>query len=299
AGELKSIGYKTAFFHGASNGSMGFEAFAKATGFSEYYGRTEFDNDPNYKGEKEFDGNWGIWDEPFMQFYCDEMSRFKQPFMTAIFTVSSHHPFNIPEKYKKTFPEEKLEIHKCIRYTDYALRRFFESASKQKWFNNTIFVLTADHTNQKCHPVYETDLNLYSVPIIFYAPGLKLKGYDTEKIAQQIDIMPTVLQLIGYDKPYLAFGKDLINTPAEETSAVNYNNGIYQYIKNDYMMQFDGTRVTGMYKFKTDLFLKQNLVGKVPEQAQMEKELKAIIQQYMITISEDRLTYKTYSKARK
>lgn len=299
AGELKSIGYKTAFFHGASNGSMGFEAFAKATGFSEYYGRTEFDNDPNYKGEKEFDGNWGIWDEPFMQFYCDEMSRFKQPFMTAIFTVSSHHPFNIPEKYKKTFPEGKLEIHKCIRYTDYALRRFFESASKQKWFNNTIFVLTADHTNQKCHPVYETDLNLYSVPIIFYAPGLKLKGYDTEKIAQQIDIMPTVLQLLGYDKPYLAFGKDLINTPAEETSAVNYNNGIYQYIKNDYMMQFDGTRVTGMYKFKTDLFLKQNLVGKVPEQAQMEKELKAIIQQYMITIGEDRLTYKTYSKARK
>ncbi|MBQ2055789.1 MAG: LTA synthase family protein, partial [Bacteroidaceae bacterium] len=86
---------------------------------------------------------------------------------------------------------------------------------------------------------------------------------------------------------------------AEETSAVNYNNGIYQYIKNDYMMQFDGTRVTGMYKFKTDLFLKQNLVGKVPEQTQMEKELKAIIQQYMITISEDRLTYKTYSKARK
>jgi len=160
-------------------------------------------------------------------------------------------------------------------------------------------VLTADHTNQKCHPVYETDLNLYSVPIIFYAPGLKLKGYDIEKIAQQIDIMPTVLQLLGYDKPYLAFGKDLINTPAEETSAVNYNNGIYQYIKNYYMMQFDGTRVTGMYKFKTDLFLKQNLVGKVPEQAQMEKELKAIIQQYMITISEDRLTYKTYSKARK
>lgn len=299
AGELKSVGYKTAFFHGASNGSMGFEAFAKATGFESYYGRTEFDADPNYKGEKEFDGNWGIWDEPFMQFYCDEMSRFKQPFMTAIFTVSSHHPFNIPDKYRKVYPEGKLEIHKCIRYTDHALQKFFESASKQPWFNNTIFVLTADHTNQKCHKEYETDANLYSVPIIFYAPGLNLKGYDTQKIAEQIDIMPTVLGLLGYKKPYFAFGNNLLTTDAQHTFAVNYNNGIYQYLKGDYMMQFDGKKVIAMYKFKTDIMLVHNLVGKVKEQTIMEKELKAIIQQYMESISNDKLTYKTYTGRQK
>ena len=90
----------------------------------------------------------------------------KEPFMTSVFTASSHHPYNVPAEYQGRFPEGKLPMHKCIGYTDYALRRFFESASKQPWFANTLFVLTADHTNQSCRNVYETDLGVFSVPIV-------------------------------------------------------------------------------------------------------------------------------------
>ena len=134
---LADEGYQTAFFHGAQRGSMGFMAFARSTGFQEYYGREDYDEDSRFGGDDDFDGMWAIWDEPFLQYYATKMSEMKEPFMTAIFTASSHHPYEIPEKYKAVFPEEGIIMHKCIRYTDMALGKFFATASKQPWFKNT------------------------------------------------------------------------------------------------------------------------------------------------------------------
>lgn len=290
ARSLDEKGYYSAFFHGAENGSMGFEAFARATGFKDYYGRTEYNADTRYQGDKDFDGTWAIWDEPFLQFYCDKMSEFKQPFVTALFTASSHHPYVVPETYKKKFPEEGLPIHKCIRYTDHALKRFFEKASRQPWFKNTVFVLTSDHTNQSDHAEYQTSIGGFRVPILFYFPGNPdLKG-RIEAISQQIDIMPTVLGYLGYDKPYFSFGCDLLHTPPAQTYAVCYLDGIYQYLKGDFLLQFDGEHVIGMYNFRKDLMLQYNLVGKIPVQGVMERELKAIIQQYMQRMLTDRIS---------
>lgn len=290
---LGSEGYETAFFHGAANGSMGFQAFSRSTGFGSYYGRTEYNEDKRFGGDNDFDGTWAIWDEPFMQYYCTKMSEMKEPFMTAVFTASSHHPFAIPEKYKDTYKEEgDNPIHKCIRYTDMALRKFFESASKEKWFENTIFVMTSDHTNGVEAPEYGTDLGLYSVPIIIYDPSGEIKPERSMAIAQQIDIMPTILGYLGYDKPYVAFGKDLLKTSQEDSWAVNYLNGIYQFVKGDYLLQFDGTKTKAVYKFKTDKMLKTNLVGKIGDaQKNMENELKAIMQSYFYRMTENKLIF--------
>lgn len=289
--ELKNEGYQTAFFHGAKNGSMGFEAFANATGFEKYYGRTEFDDAPEFGGESEFDGFWAIWDEPFLQYYCHEMSNMKEPFMTAVFTASSHHPYNIPDKYKDVYPEGNLPIHKGIRYTDNALRLFFESAKKQSWFNNTLFVICSDHTNLSDHAEYQTDMGIFSGPVIFYAPGDSTMIGCKDAIAQQIDVMPTVLSYLGYDKPYVSFGIDLLSTPAEETFAVSYYNGIYQMAKYGYFIQFDGSSTKAIYDIN-DILLTDNLLGKVDCQNKMETELKAIIQQYMSRMNENRLMAK-------
>lgn len=285
AGILAEEGYQTAFFHGAQNGSMGFEAFAKKTGFQYYYGRTEYEA---AHGTDDFDGTWAIWDEPFFQYYAEEMSKMKQPFMTAIFSASSHHPFAIPDKYKQQFPEEHLPIQKCIRYTDMALGRFFATARKQSWFQNTIFVLTSDHTNQSDHAEYQSDLGGFCSPIIIYDPS-QPEGHIEDKVAQQIDILPTVLGMLRYQKPYFGFGIDVLNTPTDETWAVNYLNGIYQYVRYGYVLQFDGTNTKGIYKLDDRIML-HNLVGKVPQQSQMERELKAIIQQYMMRMTKNRLT---------
>jgi phosphoglycerol transferase MdoB-like AlkP superfamily enzyme len=110
-----------------------------------------------------------------------------------------------------------------------------------------------------------------------------------DAIAQQTDIMPTILEYLGYDQPYLSFGVDLLNTPAEETWAVNYMNGIYQFVKYGYVLQFDGQETRAVYALE-DKLMKKNLVGKVPQQQRMELELKAIIQQYMERMTENRLT---------
>ena len=291
---LAGEGYQTAFFHGAQRGSMGFQAFARSTGFQEYYGREDYDADERFGGDDDFDGMWAIWDEPFLQYYATKMSEMKEPFMTAVFTASSHHPFAIPEKYQKRFPEENLEIHKCIRYTDMAIGKFFETASREPWFKNTIFVLTSDHTNMSDHPEYQTDLGGFCSPIIVYEPGREAEVLD--KIAQQIDILPTVMGMLHYQKTYFGFGIDLLNTPAEDTWAVNYMGGIYQYVKHGHVLQFDGQNTRSVYAL-SDSLMKHNLMedGRWKTEdgktilPQMERELKAIIQQYMERMTQDRL----------
>lgn len=280
--ELKKEGYYTAFFHGAQNGSMGFEAYARTAGYTDYFGRTEYNNDAD------FDNRWAIWDEEFLGFFADKLSTFKQPFSVGLFTASSHHPYVLPERYKTVYSEGPLEIHKCIRYSDNALRLFFEKAAKEPWFKNTLFVITADHTNQTDHREYQTELGVYSVPIVFYTPNGDLVGH-INSIAQQTDIMPTVLSYLGYEKPYVAFGNDLLRTPVEERFAVSYTNGVYQFAKGNYFMQFDGAKTIAIYDFVNDKFLTTNLVGKVAEQTAMETELKALIQQYMQRMQENRL----------
>ena len=287
---LGNEGYETAFFHGAQRGSMGFQAFANATGFKAYYGREDFNADSRFGNDDDFDGTWAIWDEPFLQYYGAKMSEMKEPFMTAVFTASSHHPYVVPEKYQDVYPEEGLIIHKCIRYTDMAIRKFFERVSHEPWFHNTIFVLTSDHTNLSDHAYYQTDLGGFCSPIIIYEPGNQSRIPEIQdKIAQQIDILPTVMGMLHYPRPYFAFGIDLFNTPPEETWAVNYLNGIYQYVKKEHVLQFDGEKTIGIYAL-SDSLMQNNLNGQLPDQPWMEQDLKAIIQQYMSRMVEDRLT---------
>ena len=284
-------GYSSAFFHGGHNISMGFSAYAHSIGYQHYYGLDEYCLSPKYGGMDDWDGKWAIWDEPFLQFALDGIGQMKQPFLATVFTASSHHPYHVPEQYRDSLRDEGGQpIHKCVRYTDMALHRFFERASHEPWYQNTIFVLVADHTNQATHDIYKTDLGLYSIPIIFFAPDGSLPPVlDKTVIAQQTDITPSLLHLLGYDKPYLAFGNDLFDNGKEPTWAFSYNAGVYQLVKGDLMLQFDGTKTTAVYRFKTDKLLHENLVGKLPEQQEMEIFLKAIIQQYMSRMNENRL----------
>ncbi len=286
---LGDMGYQTAFFHGAPATSLGFQGFTKSTGFQQCWAQENYEADRRTRGKADSDNWWGIWDEPFLQYFRMKMSDMKQPFMTALFTLTSHHPFHVPDAYKERFPEEELPIHKCIRYTDHALRRFFDEAKKEPWFENTLFVLTGDHPNMSNHAEYRGGVNHFSTSIIFYDPSGALQPGIRDGIAQQSDIMPTILGYVGCDKPYMAFGIDLFNTPPEDTWAVNYLDGVFQYCKGDYLLQFDGEHTIGFYRL-TDYLLRHNLMGRAPQQPQMERELKAIIQQYMQRMVDDRLT---------
>lgn len=292
-GEQK--GYVTAFFHGAQNNSMGFQAFAHATGFQRYYGRTEYNQDPKRNGDEDFDGTWAIFDEEFLQFFADRMTEMQQPFMTAVFTASSHTPYSMPERYKNVFPKGEEALQESIAYSDHALKLFFETARKKAWFKNTLFVITADHTSRQIDPFYKTSLGYYTVPIILYAPGDEsLHGYDTERVVEQTDIMPTVLSYLHYDKPYIAFGKDMLHTQPEETFALHWvpeSNG-YEFVKGDYVIEFDGEQVTAAYRYRTDSLLNHNVKTTMPAGTlqQMTLQAKSVIQQYMQRMNNDQLT---------
>ena len=287
---LKNKGYYTAFYHGAPNGSMGFLNFSKLAGFEDYYGMSEYCNDPNFNAMEDFDGHWSIWDEEFLQFYAKSMGEISQPFVTACFTATSHSPFRIPEKYKERFQEGPQPITKCIQYTDNAIRNFFNTMKKYPWYENTVFVITADHTNQTLSHEYTTDRNVFKVPILFYHPGSNIKNIS-EKLVCQTDIMPSILDYLGFDEPYIAFGNSFFSQTDTLGYVVNYSEPLYQISKGEFFLQFDGEKETGFFKPETDIFLKDNLIGTYKEEEEeMLKLLKAEIQQYHERMIENKLT---------
>ncbi len=280
---LGDEGYETAFFHGAPNGSMGFSAYTNLAGIKRYFGKSEYANDAD------FDGIWGIWDEPFMQYMAKTINTFKQPFFSAFFSVSSHHPFKVPEKYIGKFPKGPLPVQEPIGYTDLALRKFFATAAKTPWYKNTLFVICADHATVSYLPEYQTLPGYFSIPILFYHPGSSLKG-ATEKLIQQTDIMPTVLNYLNYDKPYFAFGFDAFSTK-NNNFVVNNNDGSFSFYQGDYLLQNDGQKSTALFNLKIDRLTKKNLIGMEPNvQKGMEQYLKAFIQQYNNRMINNKLT---------
>jgi hypothetical protein len=281
---LDKEGYHSSFFHGAPNGSMGYLAFSNLIGIQQYFGMNEYGN------KNDFDGYWAIWDEEFFQYFAARLSGFPQPFISTIFSATSHHPFVLPKRYAGKFPEGPHPINKCIAYTDMAVRRFFENASKQPWFNNTIFVLTADHCqSQPQRDVYLSSTGSFEVPVIFYTPDGSLKGRDP-RLMQQIDIMPVVLGHLKYNKPYFAFGNDVLHEKGNNC-VVNYINGTYQLFYGDHVLIADEKGTKGIYNFKTDRLLHDNLAGKDGSvDDTLKLKMKAFIQQYNNRMLENRIS---------
>ena len=283
---LRDEGYTTAFFHGAPNGSMGFQAYARSAGFEQYFGMDEYD------GIEAFDGTWAIWDEEFLQYYARTMNHMPQPFMTAVFTASSHHPFRVPERYEGVFPQGQQAIHPCVGYTDHALRQFFAYAQQQAWYENTLFVLTADHTNQVTLLEYATAKGLFEVPIAFYSPRWNQGMLHTQGTVSQTDIMPSVLAYLGYSKPFFAFGENALTQAKQHPWAVCYNHPVYQLLTDSLLLQFDGKEVRAVYDYHSDPMLQHNIADKADTEA-LQTYLRAYIQQYIYRLTTNQLTVET------
>lgn len=282
------MGYYTSFFHGAPNNSMGIRAVASSCGIKNYYGKDEYNNNAD------FDGAWGIWDELFLQFVGKKISTFQQPFFTSVFTLSSHHPFKIPDKYKDVLVQGETPLQTATAYTDMALRKFFKSIENEPWFANTIFIITPDHgILDETYPKYTTSLGRTSIPIIYYAPGMIQPGVYSG-ITQQIDIMPTLLGLMQYKKPFFAYGRNINGD--QSPFAINYGDGQFHLVKGDTLLLRDHTKLTGIYNYKADSLLQNNLLQATPADSLLKHQdnfLKAFIQQYVNRLIDDKLTYET------
>ena len=294
ATELKNWGYTSAYFHGADNESLGIKAFTQHAGVDRYYGLTEYLADSRTGGMKDYDGTWGIWDEEMMQYYCMVLSDLPQPFVAGLFTLTSHHPYNVPERYRDRFVDDGvLPIHKVVSYTDMALGEFFKSARKQPWFENTVFVICADHTSaQRAETIYKKDIGKIRIPILIYDPSGELPRGRQPGIIQHTDIMPTLLGWMGYDRPFVAFGKNVLETNPEDAWAFNWN-AVPTLVMGRYFMMTDGEKVSALYDYKADPVQEHNLLNTgLPEQERMERLLMAITQQYVERMQGNELTVK-------
>ena len=238
---LKRHGYKTAFYHGGNNGTMNFYSTSKSNGFDDYYGRTEYNNDSDY------DGAWGIYDIPFLQYSAEKMNEYKEPFAATLFLLSSHVPYSLPSDY--TVPEylsSNTAFEKTVRYSDDALSLFFKKISQYEWFDNTIFVIVSDHGNSEHHyNKYKNVKGAYKIPIAFYAPNI-IEKRRVEEIAQQTDINLSILSLLEIDEDVFSFGRNLFDS-ISKPSYISFLNSIYQYSNGEYFMQSDGNDIQAVY----------------------------------------------------
>lgn len=281
---LHDKGYESGFFHGATNGSMNFEVFSAVAGFDDYYGRTEYDND------EDFDGTWGIFDEEFLVWSCDQFDQMKKPFFSTIFTLSSHPPYTIPARYGDRFNKGPEEMHNSVRYADHALRQFFNCAKTKSWYDNTLFIIVADHTPASATPVYYKDMGNMHIPLVFYHPTNDFFKGRSDKVVGQTTVMPSILHLMGHHEPFAAFGKSAFDNEPGYSSAQIGNKYLYFGTVGDehYMLLLENEEVVGIFNLK-DLMQTKNLKKEKGLQI-LEKKLKAMIQTYNHALITNQMT---------
>jgi len=236
ANVLAAEGYATSFFHGGRNGTMCFDIFTRSAGYERYVGQEE------YPKAADNDGIWGIRDEPFLQYFAQELNNTPQPFHSTVFTLSSHHPYNLPENDAHRFAAGTMPIHPTLRYTDHALQQFFDTARKMPWYANTLFVITADHTaDLKRDGQLSGTAFDHWIPLVYYMPG-RIQPKQEDRTTQQIDILPTTLDLIGHTKPFFSFGASTLREERLPAS-VSEGNATWMIITDDVQMRTDGERV--------------------------------------------------------
>lgn len=269
-------GYRTAFFHGGQNGTMRFQSFLAQTGMTSYFGLNEY---PEEMKAKDHDGNWGIYDEPYLQYFLKCTDTMSQPFFNAVFTLSSHHPYAIPPHLKNKFPKGELPIHESIAYTDYALKRFFEEAAKKPWFNNTIFVITADHTSYSKDAYFYSETGHYEIPVLIFRPG-KEAYQRIDKTISQCDIMPTVAHLAGIESSFWGLGYCAFEDSYKGYS-LHRDNQITYIVQYPYVLGMnDKGEVTDYYSRQRNAHVVTHLKREGEKFLELKRWLQASLQEF-------------------
>ena len=293
---LKEKGYNTNFFMGAGKDHFGFGKFTHMAGIDHYYSRADFDEDPDSGGDRSYDGNWGIFDEPFLRFGARVLAKKPSPFLAVFFNISSHTPFTIPPSYGDRFDlPGQTPAQRSISYVDHSFQQFFASCRKAPWFRNTLFVFCADHwfdpLNGKTTFNY---VNTSSIPIILFDPS-RDSGQRNNTLAAQVDLTPTILNLLHYKGSYTGFGKSLLDSAAANKYVLSkIREDVYQIITGDFVLGYDLKKEKSVYLYRYcgEALQGKDLVDDNASQqirAGLERILKANIQCYNQSLIRRRL----------
>lgn len=206
ADALKRKGYDTSFIYGGMANFDNMASFFNGNGFNKVIDEPDFD-----KSKSIFKGVWGYSDEDLVVKANDLFKSYgEKPFFSLMFSTSNHEPFEFPDDRIELYEEPKNTVNNAIKYADYAIGKFFELAKKESYYDNTIFVVVADH-NTRTYGDHLVPIHKFHIPAIILGPGITPETYD--KLCSQIDLAPTLLDLMGLDVETPMPGRDLLKLP--------------------------------------------------------------------------------------
>jgi phosphoglycerol transferase MdoB-like AlkP superfamily enzyme len=252
---LKDAGYATLFLHGAYRGSMWFDQFAARSGFDTYIAKEDFP-DP----ARQSDSTWGIFDHYALERLHAELEAARKPVFAFFFSLSSHTPYELPDPKFRKFPpgtphRDQLD---SFAYTDWALGRFFELARASSYWRDTVFVVTADHN------VGGAGLNrrqAMHIPLLILVPGDPAfpRGAVRDTLGGQVDLAPTVLQLLGISAAQDFAGNSLL-APARRRFVMFGLGGQAAWLDEDTLLLHDLTRAVAAFRYRADPGLTRNVL---------------------------------------
>ncbi len=279
---LEKEGYHTAFFYGGLKTTFGFENFMNINFTKNYFDQEDYDS--NYENS-----GWGVDDHLFLSYVADKLKILPQPFCASLLTLSLHHPFPVPEPYKTMLDTIKDPIKKSIKYTDLSLQLFFNKMKNEPWFQNSVIAICADHTSDGLGYLQPNPINAFSVPISFIAVGDTVFNKVQNQSISQIDMYPTILSYLGYNKPFGSLGKSALT--AQNPSVIYGGNGIFRIFDYPYVLEYNNNtqKIFGFIKYsenRTFTYLLLDDVNK-PKIDRMTDYLKAHIQVFSHRINKN------------
>lgn len=239
---LQNEGYQTAFFYGGLKSTFGFENYINLNFSKNYIAQEDFDQPYENSG-------WGVDDHLYLPFVAQKLDKLNQPFCASLLTLSLHHPFPVPEPYKTKLDSIQDPVKKSMKYTDMSLQLFFKEISRSNWYKNSIIAICADHTSSGFGNFEGNVINEFGIPISFIAVGDTAFNKPQMQSISQIDMYPTVLDYLGYNKAFVSLGNSAFSN---EHSTVQYlGNGVYSVFQFPYALEFDNNakRINRLMKY--------------------------------------------------
>lgn len=237
---LRAHGYKTEFIYGGYGYFDNMNAFFEGNGFG------VLDRNSIPKEEIIHETVWGVADEILFEQCIKQMDKhyeLKEPALQIVLTTTNHRPFTFPEG-RINAPQGKRPS--VVKYTDWAIDNFLKKAKTKAWFENTVFVILADHNALAAGRV-ELPISNYRIPCIVYGPKFIQQGHN-DRLMSQIDVMPTVLGMLGMSYVSKNLGYDINKLPLGEERAFISTYQKLGYVKQDKLVVLEPGKKATVYK---------------------------------------------------
>jgi len=218
---LKRDGYSTVFLYGGRGLFDGMRSYALRNGYDRFIEQKHF-------AHPTFTTIWGVCDEDLFERALEEfreLGKAGKPFLATVLSVSNHKPYTFPKGRIAEDPDKRQREY-AVKYSDYALGRFFQAARKEAFWTNSIFVVVADH-GARVYGQQRIPIHSYEIPLLIAGPAVVKSPSRVSQLGSSLDVSPTILGLLGRPCETMFFGRDLLQSQPEEGRALlNHNRDI-------------------------------------------------------------------------